>query len=347
MPTKSPTPKRRSAPPAHPTDRSPVEALFERVLGDPDDLDALRVLADALQEIADPRGELIALQCLDEPTPTQQRRIAALLKSHMDVWLGRLAAAASRGSVVFRRGFVRELGLKKAAAKQVETLIGCPEWVTVERLDVSMWPDAATLELLGDPALRALRIVDGLNDVASLAKVGRPAWHTLSLRFGITPNDIEPLCQVTNLPALRHLTAEAQDIDQALLEPVWRCPLVQQLETLVVRCRRSKDVIPLWSTALRHLVGLTILPGGMADEPGWEVRLRRQRNKSQVEFRYHWPRPQNDAYAKLAALIAALGPVSLDSIDVVPYAPPTPSQRAEVDHAAARINAAVTWIAAN
>jgi hypothetical protein len=211
-----------------------------------------------------------------------------------------------------------------------------------------MWPDSATLELISAPALRSLRVVDGINHVASLAKLGTPPWHTLSLRFGVGPRDVEPFCQVKNLTALRHLTFEAQDIDQDLLDPVWQCPLTQQLETLVVRCQTLRDVVPLWSAALRHLQCLTILPGGTASEPGWELMLRREQMQSHLRFRYHWPYSQADAYSKLAALLVALPPLSAATIEVVPHRePPTPPQRKAIEVAARRIGSEVGWVASD
>jgi hypothetical protein len=287
-----------------------ASALMARVVDNFDDLEALHVLADALQGARDPRGELIELQCIEQPTAAQRRRIEALLKAHLTEWLGPLADTAARGSVVFRRGFLRELGLKQKAASKSKQLRGQPQWATVERLDVSMWPDVATLELICDPGMKCLRIVDGLNYGVSLALVGTPAWHTLALRFGLRPDDIATLCNAGNLPALHHLTFDAQDVDQTLLVPLWRCPLIRQLETLVVRCRQLAGVVPLWNKELGHLQRLTILPGGMDRAGGWQLTLQRERGALQLRFQFHWANHRDLQFGKLADLMRALPPLS-------------------------------------
>ena len=326
--------------------KADATALMAGVADNFDDLDALHVLADALQEAGDPRGELIELQCVEQPTAAQRRRIEALLKAHTAEWLGPLADVVARGSVVFRRGFLRELGLKQKGASKAKQLRGRAEWATVERLDVSMWPDAATLELLGDPALKNLRIVEGLNHFSSLAQVGAAGWHTLSFRFGLQEDGAAALCGAKNLPALRHLAFSAQDMDQALLPPVWECPLVQQLETLVVRCKQLAEVVPLWDKALGHLQRLTILPGGMDRGGGWELTLRREPGGASLCFKFHWPNPRNAdvQYGNLAALMKALPKLTATRVEVAQGAiAPTPAQKSEIAEAAKKLGGELTW----
>jgi uncharacterized protein (TIGR02996 family) len=91
-------------PPATPR----VRALWQAVHAQPDDDGALAVLADALQGIDDPRGELIALQLAtgdggDDVARIERRRV--LIASCGAAWLGRLAQITAAAS--FERGVLR------------------------------------------------------------------------------------------------------------------------------------------------------------------------------------------------------------------------------------------------
>lgn len=62
-----------------------VDGLVAAVRADPDDLGVRRILADALTEQGDPRGEHIALQLAGDGS---SKRANALLKAHRAAWLG-------------------------------------------------------------------------------------------------------------------------------------------------------------------------------------------------------------------------------------------------------------------
>lgn len=73
-----------------------MDPLWQRVAAHPDDEEARRVLADALLERGDPRGELIAVQCRLAAVPQdewgpEERRLAereqALLDAHGAAWV--------------------------------------------------------------------------------------------------------------------------------------------------------------------------------------------------------------------------------------------------------------------
>lgn len=73
-----------------------MDGLWQRVYAHPDDEEARRVLADALLESGDPRGELIEVQCAlarvpeDERGPEEQllvERERALLDAHGEEWV--------------------------------------------------------------------------------------------------------------------------------------------------------------------------------------------------------------------------------------------------------------------
>lgn len=121
------------------TARVPLDlpTLWRAVFADPTDLDARRVLADALTEAQDPRGEFIALQLsaaaetgdTNPAARVARRRASALLNTHIDVWSGALPGV-ERGSRVFERGFLVALTASMPRASALDI----PEWRMVERL---------------------------------------------------------------------------------------------------------------------------------------------------------------------------------------------------------------------
>jgi len=84
-----------------------VMALWREAAQAPDDDARLMVLADALIECGDDRGELIALQC--SPEPEAYERARQLLYQNWERWLGDLVLLVKRTRTVFRRGFIVEI----------------------------------------------------------------------------------------------------------------------------------------------------------------------------------------------------------------------------------------------
>src|SRR5262249_3119312 len=87
-----------------------IESLYAEVYANPND-DAPRVvLADALLERNDPRGEFITLQLARGREGEPSARELELLKKYRKQWLGPLATVLSFGksysSTAFTRGFV-------------------------------------------------------------------------------------------------------------------------------------------------------------------------------------------------------------------------------------------------
>jgi uncharacterized protein (TIGR02996 family) len=78
-----------------------VEGLWNAVLASPDDDVPREVLADALQEQGDPRGEFIALQLREhrgQASEAEITRAQALTKKHGKAWLGPLRPIATEPS---------------------------------------------------------------------------------------------------------------------------------------------------------------------------------------------------------------------------------------------------------
>ncbi|HEY1551922.1 MAG TPA: TIGR02996 domain-containing protein, partial [Kofleriaceae bacterium] len=108
----------------------PIERdrVFDAVYAAPDDDAPRAVLADALIDRGDPRGELIALQLRGETD-----RVRELLRAHGHGWTGVLGLISKR--VEFRRGFPAKLALDASVAHWCEVLANQPELATIDALD--------------------------------------------------------------------------------------------------------------------------------------------------------------------------------------------------------------------
>jgi uncharacterized protein (TIGR02996 family) len=91
--------------------------LWRQVVDAPDDLGPRLVLADALIERGDPRGELIVLQCggadskvlIDDRVGDAGERVGELVAQHWEAWLGPLARVVRRQGSQFRDGMLATL----------------------------------------------------------------------------------------------------------------------------------------------------------------------------------------------------------------------------------------------
>lgn len=92
--------------------------LWAEVAEHPDEIGPRLVLADALAEIGESRGELIALQCAlhtagpsvgAEARAQAKQRVKLLLEQHWDRWLGPLAPYLHREGSAFRRGMLENI----------------------------------------------------------------------------------------------------------------------------------------------------------------------------------------------------------------------------------------------
>lgn len=131
---------------ASPTAR--IDELHAAHARDPGNLALRAVLADALLEHGDPRGELIALQTAvadGVAGPDAAARIAMLLDTHARAWTGPLPGV-ERASRRFARGFVVALRIS-ASAGSLAPLVDRPEWATLEELAL-LGPQQALAALL-------------------------------------------------------------------------------------------------------------------------------------------------------------------------------------------------------
>ena len=146
-----------------------IEAIYE----DPADSAARRVLADALNERGDPRGELIALQfARADGRGGDLARETALIAKHGKKWMGALGKFFREP--VFEDGFFAGGTLAGLPLKHLEKTLKDPAWrvVTVLAPDLSSprnrratEPDV--LALVDRPELVSLRAIHGINEAAA------------------------------------------------------------------------------------------------------------------------------------------------------------------------------------
>jgi uncharacterized protein (TIGR02996 family) len=123
------------------------DQLLEAIYANPEDTAARLVYADVLQELGDPRGEFIAMQCTDTLSKKRERK---LLAAHQRAWLGPLHPYLR--DVTFERGFPTIATLRKF---NFTTTPRDREWQLLEQLDVDRAYGVSLTELV--QSMRSLR----------------------------------------------------------------------------------------------------------------------------------------------------------------------------------------------
>lgn len=150
--------------------------LFDAVAEAPDDDGPRHVLADALLERGDARGEFLSLQLLraaGKSTPKQDSRELVLQENHWRRWfievpgVGLSATPALTSLDRFHRGFLRSCVLAPCGVG-----VDSPSWRMVERIDLSSTGGDA--RELAAPALTRLSVLTGLDAAALQVVLGGP-----------------------------------------------------------------------------------------------------------------------------------------------------------------------------
>jgi uncharacterized protein (TIGR02996 family) len=110
-----------------------IEAMFQAVYDAPGECARREVLADALLEQGEVRGEFISLQL--DGSSRSRKRAAKLLNRHRQAFLGPLADTVVPGTDEWQGGF-----LTGAAATLCGARVDERAWATVERLVVVLGP---------------------------------------------------------------------------------------------------------------------------------------------------------------------------------------------------------------
>jgi uncharacterized protein (TIGR02996 family) len=131
-----PVARRRLHGPDHRVVALRLDDLWARHVADPGDLAHRAVLADALTEAGDPRGELITLQLAiadGRGDPRTVQRANELLTEHGRHWRGAFPGSVR---VQFKNGFAVRVATNAKGA-ELARAIDRPDWVTVEELEIN------------------------------------------------------------------------------------------------------------------------------------------------------------------------------------------------------------------
>lgn len=297
-----------------------IDALYAAVFANPADDGPRHVLADALMEAGDPRGEFISLQLQPRRTQRSERRMEKLLERHRAAFLRGLAPLVMPAPERWSRGFLSE------ASVVLEGLhADVPDLATLERLEVFFSP-AAPLEL-ASVHMRSLREVTmaALSAVPVLFDAPRPlAVESVGLsgpgNLALWPEAMTALIgEARSLPRLTKLTLSASRAQFDEARWLWRMPVLPRLRVLefdgsfrglpladLLGVLRDVEHPP--SAVVFQAVGLTV-----------RTRAADRFRALQVEVE-----PPTGAVV-FAAMLDTLPPDALDELTVVATAPLDPT----------------------
>jgi uncharacterized protein (TIGR02996 family) len=217
-----------------------IDGLLAAVVAQPASVGPRLVLADVLTERGDPRGEFIALQCLQAPSDVQRKRAMALLRRHHTAWVGGgLELVLDDRTLRFERGFLHAATIRRSPVWMQDQVHIRPEHTLIRSLAVirDFVPDEAPLDRLL-PRFRGLRELVGLNATELTAVLADP-------------------------PALR--TLGVADFDRDAMSALLHAPL-EQLETLALEAHGRTAVV---SALLDRMVGVRHLRVGVGEIRSW------------------------------------------------------------------------------
>ncbi len=143
-----------------------LDALYAAVYASPEADAPREVLADALQEANDPRGEFIALQLREargDASEELRARAQELAQQHGKLWLGPLRAITYRAQM--RRGFLAKLELAGSwASNKWASLAREPMLATLEELARGQATGKVYASFLAGLTTRTLRSIEVFDD---------------------------------------------------------------------------------------------------------------------------------------------------------------------------------------
>ena len=216
-------------------------SLEAAVYAAPSDDAPRMVLADALLEKGDPRGEFISLQL-----EASRRRLTAaerwreydLLEAHRDAWLGPLTLALDEWNeiVEFRRGFVDTLAIASDKPHTHKVISESPQFKTVRTLLLRLYDESPLpLELLRSPACA---------NIIGLGELNARAFHELLTSetpwpyerlycnepdYDAPARDVKALCDSKAIPKVRSLRVSGYSIKPVQFAPIWKSELGARL----------------------------------------------------------------------------------------------------------------------
>ncbi|MEJ7598645.1 MAG: hypothetical protein WKG01_12115 [Kofleriaceae bacterium] len=262
--------------------KADVEELLAQHAKAPWDLELRTVIADALIEFGDPRGELITIQtALAEGTADKlaARRAAELIAQHADSWTNVLPRI-ERSSRRFARGF---LVAARTTADQAELIrsLHRAEWATLEELEVET-PDVLPALAERLPLLRTFAFRYGFPKPAPGAQF--PMLTALGCATWLPP-DLAAFPNVRVLGGNWARTTPTLERHRALLERLAGLGIQAVVYRFAERflssdsfgaAVRARDAGP---PEVRFALGAG---SGTFDAKGWAVRLRRDGDRAEL-----------------------------------------------------------------
>ena len=195
--------------------RTTAAKLLAAIHADVRDLAARGVYADVLQELGDPRGELIALQLQRGATGKPTDRELELLTKLRAAWLGPLAPMLATKSR-FVNGFLTVVVMQPYRQVLTAATLEHPEWQTVEVVDTHGLGTIA--RLAAEPAVLVPRLphlrelsIDALGSIPALER-GIDRADLTSLAVSLPGTDpLLSLLRSKKLPKLRALRVWNED----------------------------------------------------------------------------------------------------------------------------------------
>lgn len=309
-----------------------IDALYAAVFAAPADDGPRLVLADALQEAGDPRGEFLSLALQPRRTQRSERRMGKLLERHRTAFLRGLAPMVMPGAEKWERGFLSEASLLLEGL-HVDT----PDLATLEKVEI-LYSPAPPLEL-ASPHMRGLREVTmaPLTAVPVLFDAPRPLAIT---HVGLAgPGDLnawlpsftERIGVAASLPKLERLTLRASRANFDETDWLWRLPLLGRLRSL--EFDGSFRGVPLMNV-LPLLRQLEIVPASITFYGvGLSLKVRAADRFRSLQVEVEPP----TGVMVFAAMLDTLTPDALDELTVTSLAPLDPALTGTLRMAAKRL----------
>ena len=218
-----------------------VSSLEAAVYAAPDDDAPRLVLADALLEKADPRGEFITLQLKGSRgrlDATQRWKEYDLAEAHRDAWLGPLTLALDKWChiVEFKDGFADTIAVAADKPHAMEVLAVAPQFKTVRTVLLNLRDETPLpVELLRSEAFSRVTGLGWLRATAFREVLtAQTPWSYEKLvcaepDYDETARDVKLLCDSKAIPRVTTLKLSGYSIKPAQLAPLWKSALGKRL----------------------------------------------------------------------------------------------------------------------
>lgn len=211
-----------------------VSSLEAAVYAAPLDDAPRMVLADALLEKGDPRGEFISLQL-----QASKRRLTAeerwkeydLLEEHRDTWLGPLKLALDEWNDVvhFRNGFVDTFSVASDKEHPMKILAEAPQFKTVRTLLLRLFDESPLpIEFLRSPQCANITGLGELNETAfRQVLTAKEPWPYEKLYcnepdYDHVSRDVKLICDSKAIPKVKSLRVSGYSMEPSVWAPLWK-----------------------------------------------------------------------------------------------------------------------------